>query len=170
MAQATSNIIDTLKQLVRDQCKVSRLNEDVISALITVESAWNPKRARFEKRFFDYGNIPQFARQQGISEDTETMLQKTSWGLMQLMGATARSLGYLDWLPDLCDPAKGIHWGCEYYRKNAARYVDVRDQIAAYNAGSVIKKADGTYANQDYVNRVLAVMGGGTSASPLNAS
>jgi hypothetical protein len=147
-----------LKTLVLNYCRSHALNYDIISGLISVESNWHPKRARYEPAFNYFSQPYKWAALQSISQDTEMTLQRTSWGLMQLMGATARSLSYDLWLPDLCDPMTGIIWGCEYFKSRAAHYPDVKDQISAYNAGTPRKRGDGTYENQAYVDKVLAAM------------
>jgi len=47
---------------------------------------------------------------------TELLGQQTSWGLMQIMGATARERGFRGWLTELCDPATNLEWGCRHLR------------------------------------------------------
>lgn len=67
---------------------------------------------------------------------TELIGQKTSWGPMQIMGATARELGFRGWFPELCGPL-GIEYGARYLRKQFDRYEGEswEDAIEAYNAG-----------------------------------
>lgn len=83
------------------------------------------------------------------------MFQKTSWGLMQIMGGTARDLGFAGPLTDLMDPELGIFWGCRYFQAHCSQYVQLLDQIAAYNAGQVRRMQDGTYLNQGYVDKMI---------------
>ena len=94
-----------------------------------------------------------------------------SWGPMQIMGATARWLGFKGtFLSELIEPEVGIEYGCKYLAnlkrrfsgnsKNNCNQVDdiaifCDKKISAYNAGSPRKKADGTYVNQKYVDKVL---------------
>jgi len=88
--------------------------------------------------------------------DTEKMFQKTSWGLMQVMGGVAREYGFRGWVTDLLDPVTNLKYGCTHLvniksRKNVK---SLTDQIAAYNAGSPRRKA-GCYVNQVYVDSVM---------------
>ena len=52
-------------------------------------------------------------------------------GLMQLMPETARSLG----VTDAYDPVENVMAGCRYLRMMMDRFDDVREALAAYNAG-----------------------------------
>ncbi len=61
-------------------------------------------------------------------------------GLMQLMPATARSLG----VDNAFDPGENIHGGARYLRKMYDRFGSLRLAIAAYNAGpKAVKKYGG---------------------------
>lgn len=75
-------------------------------------------------------------------------------GLMQLMPATARSMG----VSDPFDPAQNIMGGTKYLRKLLDMFNgDVSKTIAAYNAGpGTIKKYGGVLPSQKkYVSKVL---------------
>lgn len=149
---------ENLRQVVRIECDQLKIDPKIISAIITVESSWRPKVARYEKNYIYTFKADDYAEKHGITLQTEIGFQKHSWGLMQLMGGTARQIGYTDWVPDLCKPEYGIYWGCMYFKKNCMEYVKVSDQIAAYNAGSVRRKEDGSYKNQEYVDKVMALL------------
>lgn len=108
----------------------------LIKAHIKAESNWDVNASRFEAHKTD-----------------------ASWGLMQLMLATAREI-----LGDpaltttqLIQPRVNIEAGAKYLRKQIDRYGgNIKSAIAAYNAGSAKFKSDGTYINQPYVDKVLA--------------
>lgn len=141
---------------IHNECDKKDLDVLLIKAIILTEcSNLNTKAMRFEPTFMHYWKVSEFAKEQGIDTKTEMMLQKCSFGLMQIMGGTARGLGYKGILVDLLDPKVNIEWGTQYFKKNCMRYIYVNDQIAAYNAGSVIKTVDGKYSNQFYVDKVL---------------
>lgn len=64
-------------------------------------------------------------------------------------------MGFSGYLPQLCLPSVGLHYGCLLLSKKLLKYGTYEDAIAAYNAGNV-RKINTKYENQDYVNRVLA--------------
>lgn len=149
--------IKAIKELVAIECQHRQINPKVIEAIISVESAtWSPTVAKYEKNFTNIYRADLFAKMFKVSLATEITLQKFSWGIMQIMGGTARDLGFNEWIPDLCKPEIGIHWGCEYFQKRCMDYVDLKDQIATYNAGSVRRKSNGEYTNQEYVDKVMS--------------
>lgn len=130
------------------------LEKELVEAVIAVESSFRPDVARYEEGYRWLLTPARFAKEQRITDSTETVLQQTSWGLMQLMGATARELGYRGFIPNLCNPETGIHWGCLHLRRLIKRFDDVWDGVAAYNAGSPRRVEDGSYVNQGYVDKV----------------
>lgn len=89
-------------------------------------------------------------------------------GVMQLMPATARSLG----VTDAFDPAQNIMGGAKYIRQMLDRFDgDVSKALAAYNAGpGAVKKYGGPPPyTQSYVNKVLGYAGTNLSV-PAQAS
>lgn len=102
--------------------------------------------------------VEEHAAELGITQTTERTLQKMSWGLMQVMGATARELGFGAPLTQLVLPEAGLEWGLRYLAQKVKRHKETTDAIAAYNAGSPRRGSDGRYKNQDYVDKVLAAM------------
>jgi soluble lytic murein transglycosylase-like protein len=132
----------------------------LIRAIIQVESAGEPWATRFEDGFrYLTANYQEHASRLRITFLTEYTHQKTSWGLMQIMGATARDMGYKGHLPKLCAPDFGIYWGTFYLKRQLKRYeksqTQVTDAIAAYNAGSARMDNHGKYRNQSYVDKVI---------------
>lgn len=104
---------------------------------------------------------------------TELWGQRQSWGLMQVMGATAREYGFKgDFLSELCDPYLGLKYGMIHLRTLLKRHHGVwQDVIASYNAGSPRKDASGKYGNQAYVDAVLGYWAQyDTSGAPLKES
>lgn len=143
---------------VKSEAKDWDLDWRVIDALIHIESSWNPVAMRYERNFTYFTSPERYAKQNRITLDTEKVLQKCSFGLMQIMGGTARFLNYIGPLVGLFDPETNIHLGCKFFAQLAHEYTNVNDQIAAYNAGSVKRLANGQYFNQAYVDKVLAVL------------
>ena len=89
----------------------------------------------------------------GETSRAELWGQRISWGPLQLMGATARELGFRGWFPELCGP-KGIEYGVRYLAKLYLRHGSWDDAIAAYNAGKPRTTPSGQYVNQKYVDKV----------------
>lgn len=109
---------------------------ELIFAIIQWESGFNPTLKTYEKNVNDY-----------------------SVGLMQIRTETAKILGLTfnsmdDAIEKLKKPEINIPLGTKYLRDIKLRYTDIKDIIAAYNAGSVKKNEKGEYINQRYVNEV----------------
>ena len=137
------------------------LRPDVITCVILQESGGSPFAFRFEPGFYKKylvnktrveltGWVP------GIQElpnlETEKQARATSWGLMQVMGETARwcAKTTFPYLTILCDPEKGIEAGClvlAYYLNKEKG--DYRRALARYNAGSV------SVTGLEYADKVL---------------
>jgi len=130
----------------------------LVAALITVESSWNPYAVRYEPGYQWLYQPEKHAKRHGVTYDTEVALQRVSWGLLQVLGATARELGFNLPLPALCEPQLGIEYGIRYLVGLKRNYMQRDDLIAAYNAGSARKNAEGQYVNQRYVDKVKRVL------------
>jgi soluble lytic murein transglycosylase len=87
--------------------------------------------------------------------DAGAVSRKGARGLMQLMPATADSLG----VEDPFEPSDNVRGGTRYLRSMLDRYGDLTRAVAAYNAGpSAVDRYGGVppyRETQDYVNRVL---------------
>jgi soluble lytic murein transglycosylase-like protein len=126
-----------------------RLDPALVCAIVEQESAWNPWAVRYEPAFFLKYVAPLFA----ISKvepptNTEAYARACSWGLMQVMGQTARERGFNGkFLSELCDPATGLDAGCELFdRKLSTAQGRVDRALALWNGG----------ANPAYASEVLA--------------
>jgi len=127
--------------------------QDIIRAIIEVESGYNTNAIRyeehfmwFEKPFTDYH----------FHKGTERTSQQISWGLMQIMGSVARQNGFKgNYLPKLLKPEVGIKYGCKHLKSYYKRYGNWKDAISSYNQGSPRKDSEGNYQNQAYVEKVL---------------
>ena len=154
-------------KLVKDVARQFQLDPLLLTAMIIVESSSKSQVARYEPDYRYTHNPAKFAKPQGITIETEKRLQMFSWGCLQLMGGTARWLGYNGFLPQLCEPQIGLYWGSRYMRHLMDKYSEPEDAIAAYNAGSPRKKENGHYENQEYVNKVIRTykqLNGGSNA------
>lgn len=141
------------------------LAPQLVAAVVAVESDGNPWAIRYEPGFYDrYVQAAPIKAKAPCSNDTERRLRAMSFGLMQIMGQTARERGFVGtYLSQLCDPEAGIEYGCKHLSWLASRYLDAygwEGVIAAYNAGS--PRRDGPrWGNQGYVDKIRAAGGFG---------
>ncbi len=127
---------------------------DIAVAIAANESSWDTYAVRYEPKWKYLENVTIHARADRITDETETQLQKFSWGLMQVMGSVARELKFELALPMLCIPEFGADYGTKKLAQLWRKYPNELDVIAAYNAGSPRKTEQGLYVNQGYVNKV----------------
>lgn len=146
------------------------LDPALVAAIVRQESAGNPDAARHEPGYryvVDVETGRPFrtlteaelvmdrapAGFRGISPcsaSTEWVFQRTSWGLMQVMGANAREHGCKTaFLTALLDPTEGVEWGCRFLADLQRRH-DVTAAVSAFNAG---RPLDANY--ESYVVPVL---------------
>ncbi len=141
--------------VVRDLCKGYGIDFTIMAAICETESNWNPYATRYEARFKYISEIQGYARVNHITVDTEKIQQMTSWGIGQIMGATARSMGYSGPLVRLCEPELGLEYACMYFKNNCDRFPSNDRKIAAYNAGSP-RYDRHKLTNQVYVDLVMS--------------
>lgn len=142
---------------IKTECAKQGLEPELIAAIVQTESAWSSNAMRYEPKYPKTWNAQKYATALKISLDTETVLQKMSYGLMQVMGANLRWLGFEGPLPQALDPEISLKYGCLLFKKMCDSYADLMDKIAAYNAGTPRRLTDGSYANQKYVDKVYTV-------------
>lgn len=145
-------------QIINDKSRAYDLDNVLIQAIVQIESSYMEKAMKYEMGFTYYYSDLYFAKFFHIDQNTERALQRFSYGLMQVMGGTARAYGFTGFLTDLLDPQTNLEYGCKFFASLVKRYKYTNDQIAAYNAGSVKKNQDGTYVNQKYVDKVLGAV------------
>lgn len=126
---------DEMVQLAREIAIAHSLPPEIICGIVEHESSWNQWAIRYEPKFLSKYVAPLFTNNK-ISA-TEAYTRSMSWGLMQVMGQTARELGFDgQFLPELCDPSVGIEWGCRKLvaalKKNKG---DLPSGLLGYNGG-----------------------------------
>jgi len=132
----------------------------VIMGIVETESSFNPYAARYEPHFRYLVSPERYYRYYSSSPEIEVILQKTSLGLMQVMGANYRAMGYKGPLTALFDDwEEQLYYSVKFFLKLYEKYGNVPDAVAAYNAGSPRRKPDGRYVNQNYVSKVLKKAG-----------
>ena len=83
---------------------------------------------------------------------TEAYARGFSWGLMQIMGQTAREKGVtVKDLSQLCDPVHGLEMGCQKLSDELHRLGgDVRAALLAYNGGGALHYPDQVLARMEH--------------------
>ena len=124
---------------------------DVVCAIVSVESEWNPWHVRFDDRDKLPFKPETFADQLRISVKTEMVLQLHRWGIMGIPGFLARQYGYKDPLQTLCGVERNANLGClilhdlmkkmplEAYGISAWFYGEIFPDKRIKNPGSVRK-------------------------------
>lgn len=150
-------IPEPIRAAAWESAKVHKVELNLVLAMIVVESSGNRFRTRFEKNWSYFKDIDIWAFKRQITENTERIMQMTSWGLMQVMGSVARELGFVGDLPELTDTRIGIEYGVKKIVNVQKKYSSATDIIAAYNAGRVVME-NGRYKNQHHVDKVMAAL------------
>ncbi len=113
-----------LVTLAKQKAAAHQLYPDLVCAICEQESSWNPWSIRFEPAFERRYIRPALP----TAPTTEELTLAMSWGLMQVMGETAREYGFDGaFLSALCDPATGLEMG---YRVLAAKLATAEGNIA----------------------------------------
>lgn len=128
-------LTEEVMAIIKSQATEKKLRLDLLMAMVEVESSGNPYAMRYERNYSYYYRPEVFSKKFSVSLDTEKALQRFSYGLMQVMGGTARYIGYEGRLLDLVVPEIGIEWGARYLKNICREYLDIEDQIAFYNGG-----------------------------------
>jgi soluble lytic murein transglycosylase-like protein len=106
------------------------LEPSLVAAVCEQESEWEPGAVRFEPAF-----LRRYIDPMKLSF-LEALDRSTSWGLMQVMGQTAKELGYAGELPALRDPETAVIYGCKKLQKCFSIHGDRETSLLAYNGGS----------------------------------
>lgn len=142
--------------LIKDIATQFGFEYELIMAFIHVESGGNSYAMRYEPHYKWVVRPEKFCIDLNITYETEMLCQKSSWGLMQVMGAVPREYGFKGHITQLVEPQIGLMWGLTHLQRLKKRFPELNDHIAAYNAGSPRKDKTGKYYNQSYVDKVLA--------------
>lgn len=135
---------------IRLACSHYSLPYHVVAGVVAQESAGNRKALRAEPKYlWLWGDDPgeRLGRPPGEDEATEWYCQRISWGLMQVMGAVARELGFRgDW-GDLFEPDTNLDLGCKYLAWCLKReHGDVFYALQRYNGGGSKTERTARYA------------------------
>lgn len=100
-------------------------------AVIEQESSWDTYAIRYEHDFYE-----RYIKKLPNLTPTEAQSRSISWGVMQVMGQTAREAGFDGkFLAMLCDPAVGIDIGCKVLRSKIGHSPNIEAGLLRYNGG-----------------------------------
>ena len=141
-----------LVSLARKAAAAHALDPALVCAICEQESSWNPWSLRYEPLFFAKYVAPLYTNNKVSA--SEAYARGFSWGLMQVMGQTAREHGFTEpFLSALCDPADALEIGCRVLRKKFDT-----GQSAALPVAQAILPAQG-----DATTRALLLWNGGSN-------
>jgi soluble lytic murein transglycosylase-like protein len=154
---------DKYLAIIDDKAKQYGVDSALVKAIVEVESSWVETSFRFEKSLYEkYIQKPDsFKVVPPETLDTTLVLLSSSIGLMQILGSTAKSIGFNQRLSALFNPEVNIDVGCRYLAmlwKNYYSKYGIKGVISAYNGGKPLVKDDWTFVNQDYIDKVLVAM------------
>lgn len=120
------------------------LSSTLVCAICEQESNWNPWAVRYEPAFFI-----RYTSTLKVSE-TEKYSRAFSYGLMQIMGQTAREFGFSgQYCTEICDPETSLSLGCKKLKHCLSlSNGNVEDALLKYNGGG----------NKSYPSSVLSRM------------
>ena len=123
-------------ETVRKYALQYNLDPALICAVVEQESNWDTYAARYEPAFYKR-YIQPLLDNGTVKTATEAMDRSTSFGLMQVMGQTAREQGFTGQsLFRLCNPDVGLEMGCKVLRhKIDAAGGDLKAGLLLYNGG-----------------------------------
>ncbi len=137
-------------QILKDAALRHGLRPSLVVAVATKESSLNTWATRFEPGWVWWLTTGAMARVVGTTEATEKIHQATSWGLMQVMGAVARELGFRGPMPMLCEPRMGADVACRKLSACIDKWGTETRGIQAYNAGKPGTQTGIAYADAVY--------------------
>lgn len=128
---------------------------EMIASIIQTESSGNQFAYRYEPKFNYLHDLNLLQNAWKCPAETALIMQKSSYGYCQVMGATAIDLGLMK-LPDfftwptlLYRTDINLKFACKLINQKAKKYGnDPSDLYASYNAGTVKKSPQGNYENQ----------------------
>lgn len=158
MSSVISNLLESLIDPAEKVGEFLKIDKNLLLAFCYVESAGSRYAVRLEPAYYEKKKslMPKsYADKNKITLETEIVLQCMSWGPMQIMGYTARSIGFDDNITTLTDPYLGIFWAARFLQNLWIKQkMSIDDSISSYNQGAPRKDIKGNYLNQEYVDKI----------------
>lgn len=129
---------DSLSAIIKLNAEKYSLDPKLIACIIYQESGGEKESYRHEKNFYDenldhreredlVGFVPNFPP----SLYSEKRERAKSHGAMQVLGETARLMGYKGrWLPEIREHATNVDLGCKYLRHLFNKAANIKDEKA----------------------------------------
>ena len=143
----------TLVAQARKAALAHALDPALVCAICEQESSWNPYAFRYEPLFFAKYVAPLYTNNKITA--SEAYARGFSWGLMQVMGQSAREAGYTEpFLSSLCDPNDALEIGCRLLRKKFD---------SASSVAQAFLPVSGAVTQNDPTTRALLLWNGGSN-------
>jgi hypothetical protein len=142
-----------LIELIRSISIHQGVNNELCLAIAGRETELINSKTRYEENWTYLVNPGKYALALGITEKTETMLQKTSFTALQIMASCTREMGFQGYLNDLTFPEVGLLFAIKKLGALCKKYPIETDVISSWNQGSP-RKENNLYLNHDYVDNV----------------
>ena len=160
-AQATVQQLVPYAAEIDSAARTYKLPPSLLAGVIQEESRFVEWATREEPRYLHNRKLSKAAWRWSTAHNgvpnafTELSDRARSYGLMQVMGETAREQGFTGrYLAELYLPRNSIECGALLLKRLLKRYHnDTLSAISAYNQGSA-RKHGGVFANARYVYRV----------------
>jgi soluble lytic murein transglycosylase-like protein len=135
------------------------IDAKLLEAIVAVESDYDNTAIRYEPNYAYTTAVSYYADIVGCTRETMLQMQKTSWGLVQLIAANAYSMGLKCYATMLIYPKINLKYGCLYIKRMQEKQQLIEpDQIyAAYNHGHLKRNDKGDFINQKNVDRFLKI-------------
>jgi len=158
--------VETVISALTGDTSTYYIPKELVFAIMYQESRGNPYAYRYEPGFFSWlsrrisGDDAVRGLKQYVSKKTEMVGRSTSYGPMQILGQTAREMGFKGpYLTELCDPDQGIYYSTKYLLSRIKRHPSLEEHIAAFNSGTPkYHSKTNTLINAPYVESVKQQM------------
>lgn len=158
MKPLTAMQMNDVPTLIRQYAKKHMVPPELVAAIIYQESRGEVWAYRFEEDFYAryveqktrktlLGYVPPEGATPTLI--SEKRARAASWGLMQIMGQTARENGFEErWLPSLYFPVNNLDVGCKLLRRllddygQLPTYRAYRQALLRYNGGADLTYPD----------------------------
>jgi soluble lytic murein transglycosylase-like protein len=126
-----------LASIITNAARRNHISADLIAGIAMQESSGKPWAMRAEEGFFNHyiKDKPLNGFQGELWDEYERAMRSCSFGLMQVMGNTAREFGFQGHLHELLEPVKSVNWGTKIFAHHLHETQDTIKALLRYNGG-----------------------------------